>query len=102
MQKETGVFRETGARANTPSAKVIQEWLIIKIGELLGVAREEIVVSEPFASYGMSSMAAVSMAGDLEDWLGFRLPPTLAWDYPPVEALARHLAGAARAQEAAA
>jgi acyl carrier protein len=102
MQKETDVFRETGAGANTPSAKAIQEWLIIKIGELLGVEREEIVVSEPFASYGMSSMAAVGMAGDLEDWLGLRLSPTLAWDYPTVEALSRHLAGAALAREASA
>lgn len=101
MQKETGIFAETGAQANAPSAKAIQEWLILKISELLGLARGEIVVTEPFASYGMSSMAAVSMAGDLEDWLGFRLSPTLAWDYPTVEALARHLAGATLARASA-
>lgn len=98
MRQETDVSRKTGAPAETPSAGAIQEWLIEKIGELLGVTRSEIDVAEPFSSYGMSSMAAVSMAGDLEDWLGFALPPTLAWDYPTVEALARHLAGEARAR----
>jgi 8-amino-7-oxononanoate synthase len=99
MQQEIDILRETGTLANTPSAKAIQEWLILKISELLGITRSEILVTEPFASYGMSSMAAVSMAGDLEDWLGFRLSPTLAWDYPTVEELARHLAGAALAQK---
>jgi acyl carrier protein len=101
MPKETDILRETGTQANIPSAKAIQEWLILKISELLGITRGEIIVTEPFASYGMSSMAAVSMAGDLEDWLGFRLSPTLAWDYPTVESLAQHLAGAALAQASA-
>jgi acyl carrier protein len=101
MRQEIEVSGETGARAETPSAGAIQEWLILKIGELLGVTRDEIIVTEPFSSYGMSSMAAVSMAGDLEDWLGFQLPPTLAWDYPTVEALARHLAGEALARASA-
>ena len=98
MQREIDVLTETGTQARTPSASAIQEWLILRISELLAIARAEIIVTEPFASYGMSSMAAVSLAGDLEDWLGFRLAPTLAWDYPTVEELAQHLAGAALVQ----
>jgi len=98
MQREIDILTETGTQASTPSANAIQEWLILRISELLAIARAEVIVTEPFASYGMSSMAAVSLAGDLEDWLGFRLPPTLAWDYPTVEELAQHLAGSALAQ----
>jgi acyl carrier protein len=98
MQREINILTETGTQAGSPSAKAIQEWLILRISELLAIARAEIIVTEPFASYGLSSMAAVSLSGDLEDWLGFRLPPTLAWDYPTVEQLAQHLAGEALAQ----
>ncbi len=32
------------------------------------------------------------MTGDLEDWLGCELDPTLLYDYPTIDALAWHLA----------
>ncbi len=32
------------------------------------------------------------MVGDLEAKLDLRLPPTLAWDYPDIDALSAHLA----------
>ena len=47
---------------------------------------------EPFTYYGLDSVQAVGLTGDLEIWLGRRLSPTLAWDYPNIESLARHLA----------
>ena len=38
-------------------------------------------------------MQAVGLAGELEDWLGRPLSPTLVYEHPTIEALARHLAG---------
>ena len=35
----------------------------------------------------------VSLIGDLELWLGRGLAPTLAWDYPTIDALSRRLSG---------
>jgi len=35
---------------------------------------------------------AMTMVGDIEAMLGLRLPPTLAWDYPDIDAMADHLA----------
>jgi acyl carrier protein len=32
------------------------------------------------------------LAGDIEDWLGVTLEPTVAWEYPTVRELARFLA----------
>jgi acyl carrier protein len=49
-------------------------------------------LGKPFVSYGMDSVHAMMLVGDLEDLLGRRLPPTLAWDHPTVGALAAHLA----------
>ncbi|HEV7509231.1 MAG TPA: SDR family NAD(P)-dependent oxidoreductase [Thermoanaerobaculia bacterium] len=81
----------------TPDAIRIQEWLVARLAEELELSPAEIEVSEPYSSYGLSSREAVGISGDLEEWLGTRLSPTLLYDYPSIEALSRHLAGAASA-----
>lgn len=70
----------------------IQAWLVTQLANLLGVEQGEIDIREPFAAYGIPSSEAVVLSGDLGDWLGRRLSPTLLWEYPTIEALARHLA----------
>jgi len=47
------------------------------------------------AEYGLDSIAALTIAGDLEDELGIELPPTLLWDYPSIDDLASYLLAAA-------
>ena len=81
-------------RLDTYSAEVIEKWLVEKLSELLGVAPDEIDVREPFASYGMGSTEAVSLSGELGDWLGQKVPADLAYEFPTIETLARHLSGA--------
>src|SRR3984957_13805590 len=80
-------------RVDTYSAEVIEKWLVEKLSELLGVAPDEIDVREPFASYGMGSTEAVSLSGELGDWLGQKVPADLAYEFPTIETLARHLSG---------
>lgn len=70
----------------------IQDWLVNRLSEWLAIDAREISIVEPFANYGLSSVAAVSLAGELSDWLEIELSPILAYEYPTVEALARHLA----------
>src|SRR5262249_14255020 len=62
--------------------------------ERLRVSPQDIDVGLPFACYGFSSVQAISLSGELGEALGRRLPPTLLYDYPTIEALARHLAEA--------
>ena len=71
----------------------IQDWLILHIAELLHVAPDTIDIRESFSSYGLSSLDVVSLSGDLEELLGLRLSPTLAYDYPNILTLSDHLAG---------
>ncbi len=78
--------------AQTQTAEAIQDWLVAKVAELLRVKRSEIEVGEPLALYGMDSVQAVTIAADLEVWLGREIPVTLAYDYPSIEAIASHLA----------
>jgi acyl carrier protein len=63
----------------------IQNWLISKLSKELSLKEEEIDIHEPLASYGLSSMTAVGLTGDLEDLLSIELSATLAWDYPSIE-----------------
>ena len=75
-----------------PAAAEIQGWLVARLAERLKLPLADIDVRRPFTSYGLGSVEAVSLSGEVEAWLGRRLSPTLAYDYPTVEALARHLA----------
>ncbi|GAA3442451.1 hypothetical protein GCM10018955_18890 [Planomonospora venezuelensis] len=49
----------------------------------------------PLEEFGLSSRDAVAVAGELETLLGRELGPTLVWEYPTVNRLARGLAASA-------
>jgi malonyl CoA-acyl carrier protein transacylase len=77
------------------SEEAIQDWLIAQLAHRLNIAPTQIDVREPFARYGLASREAVSLVGELEEWLVCELSPTLLWEYPTIKALARHLTGKA-------
>jgi len=85
--------KEDKMPGQTISHEAIQDWLIAKVAEELAVEPTAIDVYEPIASYGMDSVTAVGLSGDLEDWLGRELSPTLFYNYPTIAVLARYLAG---------
>lgn len=77
---------------SAPSEEQIQSWLISNISTVVEVDPQTIDIHKPLEYYGMDSMQAMHLSGDLEDWLGRQLSPTVVWDYPTIELLARHLA----------
>ena len=78
--------------STTSKAEVIQGWLIDKLAQILEIEANQIDVSQDFEEYGLDSAEAINLSGDLEDYLGCRLSPTLLWDYQNIEALAQYLA----------
>ena len=86
---------EAAVAAPGKSKKEIEDWLVQQLAARLKVPPEKIDRKEPFARYGLDSVQAIGLAGDLEAWLGRPLSPTLAYDYPNVEALAAYLSGTA-------
>ncbi len=95
------VGRSPRPEGNPPSAAAIEAWLVSYLSEMLRVKPASIDVHRPFTYFGLSSAEAVILAGDLEKWLGGRrLPATLAWDFPTIEAIARHLAAVESAGDA--
>lgn len=71
----------------------VEDWLVKWLARQAGVAASQIDPRRPLSSFGLDSMTALSMIGDLEQWLGCTLSPSLVWNYPTVEKLAAYLAG---------
>src|SRR5207249_3940687 len=82
------------------SADAIESWIVIRVAAALEVPPAEIDVRTPLSSYGLDSLAAFTLVGDLADWLGGDLPAALLWEYPTIESLARHLAADRRGKDA--
>ena len=87
------IFQEkTGNERDQLTAAKVQEWLVNYLSELLEISPDKIDVKKSFERYGLDSSAAIFLTGDLGDWLGKDLDPTLIYDYSTIAALAEHLA----------
>jgi len=75
------------------SREAIQAWLIEHIADELGIGANDINPNGAFDDLGMASRDAVTLSGDLENWLERKLSPTLLWEYPSIAQLAAYLAG---------
>lgn len=67
-------------------------WLLDRVALYLGRDAETIDPTVPLAEYGMDSVCALSLCGDLEDEFGLVVEPTLLWDHPTVQSLLGFLA----------
>jgi acyl carrier protein len=70
----------------------LTSWLVERVAIYLQREPGEIDPGEPLAEYGMDSVAALSLCGDVEEDFDLVLEPTVAWDYPTAAALAEHVA----------
>lgn len=73
----------------------IARWLAEQIAFRLGVAPDSVDREKPFEEYGLSSLEAVGLSGELEARFACRLEPTALWDHPTIAALAAHAASLA-------
>jgi acyl carrier protein len=80
--------------AGLPSVEEIRQWMMNYVAGLLEIQEAEVKTDVPFDQYGLDSLAAVGMTGDLEEWLGEKLDPTLLYDYPTIDAFSSHLVNA--------
>ncbi len=80
-----------GHQAFTPKVQEIIEWLVIHIAERAQIDARFVDIYAPFVQFGLNSLEAVGLSGDLGQWLGRSLSPTLIYDYPSINSLARYL-----------
>ncbi|MFM8444539.1 MAG: AMP-binding protein, partial [Methylococcus sp.] len=85
---------EETADMATPTCSLadIETWLTRWIASRLAVDAAAVAADRALTEYGITSLLAVSLAGELGAWLGRDLPPTLVWRFPTVASIGRYLA----------
>jgi acyl carrier protein len=69
----------------------IGSWLAERVGYYLERSAESIDPAAPLSQYGLDSVYAFALCGDIEDLLEISVEPTLVWDCNTVNALTEHL-----------
>lgn len=71
----------------------IRQWLVERLAKQLKTEGAQIDSARSFESYGLDSIVAVQVAGDLEKLLEQRLSPALLFEHQNIDDLAKYLAG---------
>jgi acyl transferase domain-containing protein/acyl carrier protein len=74
-----------------PAVERIREWLVDKVAETVDATPMDIDPALPFDTFGVTSTDAVSLSGQLEEWLDLQLEPTLLYAHPTINDLAAFL-----------
>ncbi|MCX7002523.1 MAG: acyl carrier protein, partial [bacterium] len=72
-------------------AAAVEMWLRNQVAAKTKTEPAGIDRRAPFAQFGLDSLDAVRLSGELGAWLHCRLSPTVIYDYPSIAALAAHL-----------
>ncbi|MDL4774212.1 MULTISPECIES: acyl carrier protein [Thermomonosporaceae] len=87
-----------------PMEPSLRSWLRERVAHYARREPADIDPSVSLTNYGLDSVYALSLCGDLEDHLGVVLEPTVVWDHPTIEALIAHveemLGGSSRRMDA--
>jgi 1-acyl-sn-glycerol-3-phosphate acyltransferase len=75
------------------SAAEIRDWLRAAIALELRLDPAALDAQRPFAYYGLDSLTAATLSGELGDWIGREIPPDLLVEHPTIDSLAERLAG---------
>ncbi|MFI5836569.1 acyl carrier protein [Micromonospora sp. NPDC051300] len=81
----------TTSTATEPDLENLHVWVRHCAASFVRREPGDIDPAVPLSSYGLDSVAAVSMMVELENHLGFELDPNLMWDHPTVDALTEAL-----------
>lgn len=69
----------------------ITRWLTAHLADQLGMRPEQIDPAATFAEQGVDSMMAIVMSGDLGEWSGLDIDPTVLYEYPSISSLAQYV-----------
>jgi acyl carrier protein len=86
-----------------PTPKSLSEMktmLIARVSSSLRI-KGEMDPDAPFQRYGLQSIDAVILAMEIEEEIGFEMPPTLLWEYDTINKCSEHLFKLAAEEKAA-
>lgn len=71
----------------------VRDWIVRWLTQRGGVEPDQIDLQQRFDAYGLDSLMAIRLIGDLEDACGVELTPMIAWEHPTIAATASLIAG---------
>lgn len=73
--------------------EVLRAWLVDVVAGYLGLPPAQVRADVALRSLGFDSVHAMGLCVDIEERWGILVEPTLAWDFPTVDAIVTHLRG---------
>lgn len=74
-----------------PLEEEIKAWLVAYVAKLLKMEPDKVDCTLLFERYALGSADSAILTGELGAWLERELSPTLLYNYPNIETLAKHL-----------
>ena len=91
LNKLRGKKHEVAQSTEPVTEAILQDWLVTQIAAVAQIQAEDVDIDRPFAEFGMDSMQLFQLSGDLHKFLGREVSEIVAWDYPTIAQLSRHL-----------
>lgn len=82
---------QTNNQTSQRDIEEIQKWIVLWLSKEFNIETQEIDIQEQLVNLGLSSRQAVILTGELEDWLGLKIDPSLVWEYPTIKQIAEYL-----------
>jgi len=73
------------------SQQQLTTWLVNKVIAIAKIEAHEIDINEQFINYGLNSVDAVTLSGELEDFIGYEIPASIMYEFSTINELAQHL-----------
>jgi acyl carrier protein len=91
MMTQTSFRRDPGDDEDDTTLQIV-DWILAFVAKAKGKRARSPKSEHRFEDFGLDSMATIKLAVELSEWLSLEVDPVLAFEFPTVERLARHLA----------
>ncbi|MGW6727279.1 polyketide synthase Pks13 [Nocardia sp. NPDC055029] len=78
----------TSTPAGDHSVAEVRDWLRKWVADATGQSVDAITVDRPMEEFGLASRDALALGGDIEDYTGVSLAPTVIYQHPTIASLA--------------
>lgn len=69
----------------------IIDWMANYINDITGKKMLGSKLEAPFNELGLDSAAVINMTGDLSEWLGIEIDPTIAYEFPTIRSFSENV-----------
>lgn len=92
LERLKGEGERQASTGTQNSVSEIRDWLARRIAEIKEITPlSRIDTTADINIYGLSSLEAMSLSGEIEEQIGSRVSPAILYDYPSIDALSQHL-----------